>query len=59
MRISSLRSFPSERTLEASALLGILAGLGMLIPAFLVPEIGFLALPALLLLLPSLLFALR
>ena len=42
--------------LDASSLLGIAAGMGMLLPAFLVPDLAFLALPAGLVLLPSLLY---
>lgn len=45
--------------LDASALIGIVAGFAMLLPAFFVPELRFLALPAFVVLVPSLLFGAR
>ncbi|MEM7411204.1 MAG: hypothetical protein AAF430_13290 [Myxococcota bacterium] len=41
------------------SLMGILAGFGMLVPAFLGPDIHVLALPACAVLLPSMLYGLR
>lgn len=49
----------SQRALDASTLLGVAAGIGLLIPAFVVPGLGSLALPAFVVLVPSLLLALR
>ena len=45
--------------LGASSLVGIVAGVGLLVPAAFVPGIEALALPAFLVLLPSLLYTLR
>jgi hypothetical protein len=45
--------------LGASSLLGIVAGFGLLVPSALVPGLEALALPAFLILLPSLLYSLR
>lgn len=53
--VTSHRYNPSEVT----PLLGILVGLGLLMPAISVPHLDFLALPALVVLLPSLLFGTR
>ena len=49
----------NERFLEASSLLGITASVGMLMPAFFMAELAFLALPGLALLVPSLLYGTR
>lgn len=48
-----------ERLVDASALVGIAVGMGLLLPAFVAPEMGLLAVPAFLVLLPSLLFGMR
>jgi hypothetical protein len=56
MRIATPHS--STRS-EATPLLGTLVGLALLMPAASVPELGFLGLPALVVLLPSLLFGMR
>ncbi len=56
MRIVSHHSSPVS---EAAPLLGIMAGVGVLMAATCLPELGFLALPGLLVLLPSLLIATR
>ena len=46
-------------TPDETSLLGIAAGTGLLLSAFCLPELRILALPALLVLLPSLLFGTR
>jgi hypothetical protein len=56
MRIVTPHSYTRS---DATPLLGIMAGLALLMPAAVVPELGFLALPALVVLLPSLLFGMR
>ena len=48
-----------ERLADASSLLGVLAGMGLLLPAVLVPELRFLLVPAFGLLIPSLLIVSR
>jgi hypothetical protein len=48
-----------NRTLEAASLFGITSGLGLMISAFFVGELGFLAAPAFLMLVPSLLYGTR
>ena len=45
--------------LDASALVGILVGFGMLLPSFFVPELHMLAVPAFAILVPSVLFGMR
>ena len=47
------------RVLDASTFTGIVAGLGLLLIALLAPGVELLAVPALLVLLPSMLFGLR
>ena len=49
----------SDRILNAGALAGITTGWGLMVSAFLMPELAVLALPAMLILLPSLLVGLR
>lgn len=49
----------SQRVVDTSSLLGILAGMAMLLPAVFVPEIRYLAVPGLAVLVPSLLFGMR
>lgn len=49
----------SNPVLEASSLLGIAAGVGLMLPAFFVAELAFLALPAFAVLVPSLLYGTR
>ena len=49
----------SNRILEMSSLLGIGASMGLMIPAFFVVELGFLAAPAMAILVPSLLYGTR
>jgi hypothetical protein len=49
----------NNRVLEASSLLGIVAGFGLMVPTFFIAELGLLALPGFVLLLPSLLYGLR
>jgi hypothetical protein len=44
---------------DALALSGMVVGIGMLFPVFFVPELAFLAVPAFLVLVPSLLFAMQ
>ena len=46
-------------TMDRYSLMGILAGFGMLLPAFMGPDIRMLALPALGVLVPSMLYGLR
>ena len=46
-------------TLEASSVFGIVAGMGLMMPAFFVAELAVLALPAFALLVPSLLYGTR
>jgi len=36
----------SDRVLDTTSMVGIMAGFGMLVPAFLVSEMAFLAVPA-------------
>lgn len=49
----------TDQRLDAGSLAGIATGLGMLLPAFLVPELAVLAAPALLVLVPSLIVGFR
>jgi len=49
----------SNRVLEASSLAGIMGGVALMLPAFFVAELAFLALPAFALLVPSLLYGTR
>jgi len=49
----------SNRTLEASSLFGIMAGVGLMMPAFFVAELAFLAVPAFAMLVPGLLYGTR
>jgi hypothetical protein len=44
---------------DTLALLGIVAGMGMLFPVFFVPEMAFLAVPALVVLMPSMLVGMQ
>lgn len=46
-------------SLDATSFTGIVAGLGLLLIAFFAPGVELLAVPALLVLLPSMLFGLR
>jgi len=48
-----------ERVLEISSLVGIMGGVGLMLPAFFVAELAFLALPAFAILVPSLLYGTR
>jgi len=54
-----LHGLNRQRTRDLTALLGIFAGLGLLFPAFLMPGMSALTIPALLLLLPALVYELR
>lgn len=49
----------SDRVLEATSLVGIVAGIGALLPAFFMPEMGFLVAPAFVVLLSGLLYGMR
>jgi hypothetical protein len=49
----------SEQILDLSSILGIVAGTAMLMPAFFVPELRLMAIPACAVLLPSLLCGTR
>jgi hypothetical protein len=49
----------SERLLDVSSFAGIMGGMAVFLPACLVPEMRFLALPAFVVLLPSLMLGLR
>lgn len=49
----------SNRLLDASSLLGIVAGMGLMLPAFFVAELAFLAAPAFAVLVPSVLYGTR
>jgi hypothetical protein len=49
----------SEQISDLSSLVGIVAGFGLLLPAFLVPELRMLAIPGFAVLLPSLLYCTR
>jgi len=55
MRIST----HSEQLRETTSLVGIGAGLALLLPAFLLPELRLLAIPAFAIFLPSLLYCTR
>lgn len=55
MRIST----HSEQVRDATSLVGIGAGLALLLPAFLVPDLMILAIPAFGILIPSLLYCTR
>ncbi len=58
--ISSMRTtFLDDRALDLCSFVGVLVGMGLLIPSFLFPNLGALTLPAFAILLPSLLFAAR
>ncbi len=48
-----------ERVLEVSSLLGIVAAFGVMVPAFFVPDLALLAVPAFVLLIVSLLLGTR
>ncbi|MCG8589596.1 MAG: hypothetical protein MJE66_09920 [Proteobacteria bacterium] len=48
-----------HRALDATSLLGIVVGVGALVPAALVPELSALALLGFVVLVPSLLFGMR
>ena len=56
MRIETPNSYTRS---DAAPLLGIMAGLALLLPAAVVPELHFLAIPGLVVLVPSLLFGTR
>lgn len=49
----------NDRVLDLSSFVGMMAGMGLLFPAYFVPEMRFLALPAFVVLLPSLLYGMR
>lgn len=48
-----------RRNLDATSVVGILTGFGLLVPAIFVPELRMLAVPASMVLLPSLLIGMR
>ena len=52
-------SLHRNQTLDVSSVVGMVAGMGLLLPAYVVPDLWFLALPAFLILVPSLLFGMR
>ena len=55
-----MRTTPfDDRTLDLCAFVGVLLGMGLLIPSFLIPSMAPLMLPSFAILVPSLLFAAR
>lgn len=52
-------SLLDDRTLDLCAFVGVLLGMGLLIPSFLLPSLSALTVPSFAILLPSLLFAAR
>ena len=54
-----MKSIHSDQVLDVSALVGIVAGTGLMIPAFFMPGMGALAVPAFVLLLASMLWGTR
>jgi hypothetical protein len=54
-----MKTFQSDQILDVSALLGIVAAMGLLVPAFFVPGMGALAVPAFVVLLISMLCGTR
>lgn len=49
----------TNRTLEISSVVGIVAGFALMIPAFFVADLAYLAMPGLAVLVPSLLYTAR
>jgi len=54
-----MKTIHSDQILDVSALAGIVAAIGLMIPAFFLPDLGILAVPAFVLLLASLLCGTR
>ena len=54
-----MKPFQSDQVLDVTALVGIIAAMGLMIPAFFVSDMGMLAVPAFVLLLGSMLAGTR